>query len=54
MLVKDVSSEFPTISSVTVDLKSKQVTLEHEDDFDQDAWKKEIESLGDTYAVHAA
>ena len=51
-LIKDVSSEFSTIKNVSVDLKTKKVTLEHEEGFDQGKWKKEIEALGDAYKVH--
>lgn len=50
-LIKDISSEFPAITSVKVDLESKNVTLEHDEAFEKDAWKKEIEELGDAYKV---
>ncbi len=50
-LVKEVSGEFPSILSAEVDLQSKKVTLHHNEDFDMDAWTKEIESLGDEYKV---
>jgi copper chaperone len=50
-LIKDVSSEFPQIKQVDVDIEQKTVTLNHTDDFDQAAWSTEIESLGETYAV---
>jgi Cu+-exporting ATPase len=49
-LIKDVSSEFPNIQGVEVDLATKKVTLEHAD-LDFDAWKAAIESLGDTYKI---
>jgi len=50
-LIKDVSSDFPSISLVTVDTESKQVTLEHDDVFDRKKWTTEIEGLGDAYKV---
>lgn len=53
-MIKDISSEFPEIKSVSVDLEAKKVTLEHEDTFALSKWKSEIESLGDTYKVLTA
>ena len=50
-LIKDVSSEFPAIKSVNVDLASKKVTLEYEDDFDLAKWQAEIKGLGETYKI---
>lgn len=50
-LIKDVSSEFPALTSVDVDLMTKRVTLEHTDTFDFTKWKQEIEGLGDAYRV---
>lgn len=50
-LIKDVSSEFPQIQNIDVDLSGKKVTLDHGDDFDVTKWQNEIESLGDTYKV---
>ena len=54
MLIKDVSSEFPAIKNVSVDLQTKKVTLEHEEGLDLVPWKKEIEALGDAYKVESA
>ena len=51
-LIKDVSSEFPEIKNVSVDVHTKQVTLEHDDVFNVSKWKAEIEALGDVYKVH--
>lgn len=51
-LIKEVSAEFPAITTIDVDLASKRITLEHADDFDLSKWTQEIESLGDTYKVH--
>lgn len=53
-LIKDVSSEFSSIKSVDVDIETKKVTLDHEEDFDLKQWKSEIESLDNKYAVFSA
>jgi len=53
MLIKDVSSEFPAIANVEVDIATKQVTLEHDENFDVQKWKEEIESLDEKYKIHA-
>lgn len=53
-LIQDVSSEFPAIASVDVDLESKRVTVEHSDAFDLATWKEEIGALGDAYKVFPA
>ncbi len=50
-LIQDVSSDFPEIQTVDVDINAKTVTLDHSDDFDFDAWKREIESLDGRYRV---
>ncbi len=50
-LIKDVSSEFPSIESIDVNVDTKKVTLEHADDFDMQAWAKEIEALDDKYKI---
>lgn len=52
-LIEDVSAEFSSITKVDVDLDAKTVTLDHTADFDQSKWTSEIESLGDTYRIHA-
>ena len=51
-LIKDVSTEFPTITKVDIDLVSKQVTIEHDDQFDLPQWSTEIESLDPKYKIH--
>ena len=51
-LIKDVSSEFPSIKKVDIDLSSKQVLIEHDDRFDLQKWSTEIESLDAKYQVH--
>ncbi len=50
-LIKDVSSDFPEIESVEVDINSKQVTLKHTDDFPKEKWAAALEELGDKYKV---
>lgn len=50
-IIKEVSAEFPTIITIDVDLASKRITLEHNDDFDFAKWKQEIEALGDAYKI---
>ncbi len=50
-LIKDVSGEFTSISNVDVDVDTKKVTLDHEEGFDFQKWKKDIESLDPKYTV---
>jgi len=50
-LIKDVSSEFPAIKNVDVDIDTKNVTLEHEENFDKQKWTEEIEALDEKYKV---
>ena len=50
-LIKDVSSDFPEIQSVDVDVNAKQVTLKHSDDFPKDRWVSAIEELDSKYKV---
>jgi copper chaperone CopZ len=52
-LIKDVSSEFPSIKNVDVDIDTKRVTLEHGDDFDRQKWTQEIEALDEKYTVQS-
>lgn len=51
-LIKDVSGDFPAIKNVDVDIDAKNVMIEHDENFDFDAWKTEIEALDDKYVVH--
>ena len=51
LLIKDVSSEFPAIKSVNVNLETKLVEIAHTDDLDMAAWIKAVETLGKQYAV---
>lgn len=53
-LIKDVSSEFSSIKNVDVDIDTKKVTLDHDESFDLQQWKNEIESLDRKYAVFSA
>ena len=50
-LIDDVSKDSPGVLSVQTDLATKQVTLEHGENFSFDQWKKEIESLNSDYNV---
>ncbi len=52
-LIKDVSSEFPSIQNVDVNIDNKNVTIEHAEDFDLRKWTQEIESLDPKYKVHS-
>lgn len=51
LLVKDVSSEFPAIKDVNINLTTKRVEIDHTDDLDITAWTKAVEALGEQYAV---
>jgi len=51
VLVTEVSEESPSVHGVDVNLESKEVTLTHDENFDLDAWTKEIESLENEYKV---
>lgn len=50
-LLKDISSEFSAIVSITVDLPMKQVTLDHDESFNLQQWVEAVESLGPQYNV---
>ncbi len=50
-LIKTVSVDFPAITNVDVNLKTKTATITHADDFPFENWKSEIEALGPDYAV---
>ncbi|MBI5794611.1 heavy-metal-associated domain-containing protein [Candidatus Uhrbacteria bacterium] len=50
-LIKDVSGEFPSITSITVDIDTKKVVIDHDESFDMQKWTEEIESLNPTYKV---
>ncbi len=53
-LIKDVSSEFPDITNVTVDLATKIVTIDHNERLNLQKWTQEIESLDLKYKVQPA
>ena len=50
-LIKDVSGEFPSITSVTVDIDTKKVMLDHDGSFDMKTWSAEIEALDPKYKI---
>ncbi len=52
-LIKDVSSEFPSIKNISVDVDTKKVTLDHDETFDMQKWSTEIESLDPKYKIHS-
>jgi len=52
-LIKDVSSEFSSIRSVNVDVDTKKVTLDHDENFDMQKWTEEIEALDPKYKIHS-
>ena len=51
-LIKDVSSEFPAIQNIHVDIDTKMVTLDYDDTFDIQKWTEEIEALDPKYKIH--
>ncbi len=53
-LIKDVSTEFPAIKHVDVDIDTKKVTLDHDESFDMQKWSEEIEALDPKYKVHSS
>ncbi len=53
-LIKDVSSEFPAIKQIDVDVNTKKVTLDHDENFDMQQWTTEIEALDEKYKVQSA
>ncbi len=48
-LIRDVSSDFPAITNVDVDIGKKQVTLDYETGFSVSDWSNALAALGDTY-----
>ncbi|MFA6039033.1 MAG: heavy-metal-associated domain-containing protein [Candidatus Peribacteraceae bacterium] len=51
-LVKDVTSAFPEIRHIEVDLETRRVTMEHDDAFTIEHWKDEVQGLGEEYTVY--
>lgn len=52
-LIKDVSSEFPSIKNIDVDIETKKVTLDHDENFDRKKWQEEIEALDEKYKIQS-
>ncbi len=50
-LIKDVSSDFPSIQKIEINLETKKVEIDHAESFDKDSWVREVEGLGATYTV---
>jgi len=51
MLIEDVCSEIKGVTSCTVNFQTGETAVEHDESFDWQAFKKEVESLGN-YAVN--
>ncbi len=51
-LIEDVSKDIAGVTSAHADLASKNVTIEHDDTFNFQQWKEEIEALNPDYIVH--
>ncbi len=51
-LMKDVSSAFPSIKSINIDVETKKVTLDHDEHLHMQKWIEEIEALDPKYKVH--
>ena len=41
-LIKDVSDEFPAITTIDVDVDTKKVTIDHDEGFDMQKWTEEV------------
>ena len=52
-LIKDVSSEFPAVTNADVNLDTKIVTLDHDENFDMQKWTQEIEGLDEKYKIQS-
>ena len=50
-LIKDVTADFPSITKIDIDLKTKQVTLEHDERLTIQKWTEAIEALDAKYKV---
>lgn len=45
-LIEDVSKDIKGVELCNVDFQTGETTIEHDESFDLDSFKKEIESLG--------
>jgi copper chaperone CopZ len=50
-LIRSISGEYASVSGLTVDFKTKAVTIEHDETFELAKWAEEVASLGEQYAV---
>ncbi len=50
-MIKEVSTDFPAIQKIDIDLEKKTAVLEHTDEFVLGAWAEEVQTLGDEYKV---
>lgn len=46
-LIEDVASEIPGVVSCTVDVAAERADVEHDESFDAERMRKDIEALGD-------
>lgn len=46
-LIEDVVSEIPGVASCAVDVEAERADVEHDDSFDPERMRKDIEALGD-------
>ncbi len=53
-LIKDVSSEFPSIKNIDVDVDTKNVIIDHDESLNMQKWTEEIEALDPKYKIHPA
>ena len=51
LMIQEIGTEFPDIGKTDVDTEKKTVTIEYGDGLDLDAWKQEIEGMGEQYKV---
>jgi len=53
-LIRDISSEFPDIQNVSIDMNAKQIVIQHSEKFNFARWKQEVENMGEEYRVSLA
>ena len=51
LLIEDVCQELPGVKSCSVNFQTGETAIEHDEKFDLDAFKKEVESLGNYNVV---
>lgn len=48
-LIRDISSDFPAIGRLTIDLKQKRVEVDHDQNFNFTDWSTALAELGPKY-----